>query len=325
MNELPVSNTCVGCMPSHSNSTSFLNNTLMDLTVFLTTVMIFITVMDILGNAMVIASILKNKKLRNAGNIFVISLSAGDLIVGVYSYPLVTIATFHNKWILGDAQCKISAIIHSLSFCVTVYSIMGIAINRYCCICHSLKYDKVYSMRRTCFYIFLTWAFSIILIIPVMFFDVIQYDERLHFCALIFTVNLSLTSTYGVLHFIIPVVIVIFCYSKIWILVIQAKYRVRHDNKQKLKPAEVRNFLTMFAVFVLFAVCWSPFSIPALVVGLSPAKMDFEIPPWLFVFGYFTASFNNCLNGLVYGVLNQNFRNEYKRILLTLCPINSMQ
>ncbi|XP_043935196.1 melatonin receptor type 1C-like [Protopterus annectens] len=312
-------------MSSYYNSTAFLNKPSVGLTIFLTTVMIFITIMDVLGNVLVIVSILKNKKLRNAGNVFVISLSAGDLIVGVYTYPLVSIATFYNKWILGDLQCKISAVIHILSFLVTVYSIMGIAMNRYCCICHSLKYDKLYNMRNTCFYVLLTWAFSIILIIPITVCDVIQYDERVHFCAFMFAVNPSLNIALGFLHFLIPVTIVIFCYSKIWILVIQAKYRVRQENKQKLKPAEVRNFLTMFAVFVLFAVCWSPFSIPGFLEGFNSKKIFFQFPPWLFVFGYFTASFNNCLNGIVYGVLNQNFRKEYKRILLMLCTIRTLK
>ncbi|XP_043935193.1 melatonin receptor type 1C-like [Protopterus annectens] len=305
------------------NSTAFSKSFSKSLTIFLTSVMIFITVMDVLGNVLVIVSILKNKKLRNAGNIFVISLSLGDLIVGVYSYPLVSVATLHNKWILGDTQCKISAMIHTLSFFVSVYSIMGIAMNRYCCICHSLKYDKLYSMKNTYCYVFITWTFSFILLIPTISFDVLQYDERVHFCAFIFTVNPSLTSSLAVLHFIIPVIIVIFCYSRIWVLVIQVKYRVRQENKQKLKPAEVRNFLTMFAVFVLFAVCWSPFSIPALIMGLNPTGMASELPSWLYMFGYFTASFNNCLNGIVYGVLNQNFRDEYKRILLSLCAFAS--
>ncbi|XP_043935201.1 melatonin receptor type 1C-like [Protopterus annectens] len=323
MTRLAENNTCINCLVIVSNYTTFSINPPESLTIFLTSVMIFISVMDIFGNTLVILSILRNKKLRNAGNIFVISLSAADLMVGVYSYPLVSIATLYNKWILGDLQCKISGLIHSLGHIVSVYNIMAIAINRYCCICHSLKYDKLYSMRNTYCYVFLTWSFSIILLLPIIFFDVLQYDERVHFCAFIFTVKPSLTSTMAVIHFLIPVTIVIFCYSRIWILVIQVKYRIRQENKQKLKPAEVRNFLTMFAVFILFAVCWSPFSIPALVEGCNPRGKTSEFPDWLFVLGYFTASFNNCLNGIVYGILNQNFRQEYKRILLSLCRVVS--
>ncbi|XP_043935192.1 melatonin receptor type 1C-like [Protopterus annectens] len=312
------SNRPLKLMVTYFNTTDFSNNFSESLTILLTSVMIFIAVMDVIGNALVIASVLKNKKLRNAGNVFVINLAVGDLMVGLYTYPLVSVATLYNKWIVGDAQCKISSMIHTLSFYISVYSILGIAINRYCCICYSLSYDKFYSMKSTCCYVLLIWSFSIILLIPGIVFDALQYDERVHFCAIKFTANPTLTGTLAVLHFIIPVIIVIFCYLRIWILVIQVKYRVRQDSKQKLKPAEVRNFITMFAVFVLFAVCWSPFSIPALVVGLNPKGLASELPSWLYIFGYFTASFNSCLNGIVYGVLNQNFRQEYKRILMIL-------
>lgn len=31
------------------------------------------------------------------------------------------------------------------------------------------------------------------------------------------------------------------------------------------------------------------------------------------------AYFNSCLNAIVYGVLNQNFRREYKRIVVSVC------
>ncbi|XP_043935190.1 melatonin receptor type 1C-like [Protopterus annectens] len=287
--------------------------------VFLTVVMIFVTVMDILGNILVILSIIKNKKLRNAGNAFVISLSVADLMVGIYPYPLVTIATLQRKWTLGDIQCKAAAVIQDLGLIVSVYNIMAIAINRYCCICYSLRYDKLYSMKNTCCYVFLLWIFCIILTLPIAYFDVVKYDERIHICVFSFSVNPSLTCALAILHFLVPVTTVVFCYSKVWMLVIQVKYRVRQGNKQKLKRNEVRHFLTMFASFILFAVFWSPFSIPALVVGLSPKGNAPKFPDWLYVLGYFAASFNSCLNGIVYGIFNQNFRDEYKRILQSFC------
>ncbi|XP_043935157.1 melatonin receptor type 1C-like [Protopterus annectens] len=282
-------------------------------------VMIFTIITDIIGNILVILSVLLNKKLHTPGNIFVISLSVADLIVAVYPYPLITIAILQKKWTLGYGQCKVSSTIMALGLSGSVYNILAIAINRYLCICHSSKYDKLYSMKNTYCYVFLTWILIVILLLPVTSTDAIQYDSRVYSCIFSLNTNLSLNLALASFQFIIPVSIVIFCYMRIWVLVIQAKYRVRRDNKQNLKLNELRNFLTMFVVFVLFAICWGPFGIIGLTVGFSPRGKAPKVADWLIVLSYFMAYFNSCLNGIIYGVFNRNFRNEYKRIVLSLC------
>ncbi|XP_043935170.1 melatonin receptor type 1C-like [Protopterus annectens] len=288
------------------------------LTIFFASFMIFITVMDILGNVLVILSVVQNKKLLNAGNLFVISLSIADLMVALHPYPLLITAILQNRWTMGELQCKIFVTIQGLNSVSSVYNIMAIAINRYCCICHSTIYGKVYTMKKTCGYILLTWIVSLILLSPVTFVGAFHYHPPVYSCVFIFTVNAVLTISVAIFHFIIPLTVVIYCYLRIWVLVIQVKYRVKKDMNQKLAPAEVQNFLTMFAVFVLFAVCWGPMSIPALIVSLSPPGKVPKFPDSLFVVGFFTASFNSCLNGIVYGIFNKNFRQEYKHILLLL-------
>ncbi|KAL7399745.1 hypothetical protein ABVT39_000921 [Epinephelus coioides] len=72
----------------------------------LASVLIFTTVVDILGNLLVIVAVLRNRKLRNAGNVFVVSLAFADLVVAFYPYPMVLYAIFHDGWSLGETQCK---------------------------------------------------------------------------------------------------------------------------------------------------------------------------------------------------------------------------
>ncbi|XP_043935166.1 melatonin receptor type 1C-like [Protopterus annectens] len=292
-------------------------------TILQASVMIFTIVTDIVGNALVILSVLQNKKLQTPSNIFVISLSAADLMVALYPYPLITHAILQKTWTLGHVQCKVTSIINGLSLTGSVYNILLIAINRYFCICHSNKYDKIYSMKNTSCYVFLTWIAIIALLLPMATTDTLQYDPRIYSCVFNITANMSLTLIMAAFQFIIPITIVLFCYLRIWILVIHVKYRIRQDSKQKLKPSEVRNLLTMFAVFVTFAICWGPFSFIGLVVGFSPTGKAPTVPDWLLVQSYFMAYINSCLNGIVYGVFNHNFRSEYKKIVLSPCTFLS--
>ncbi|KAL6479636.1 hypothetical protein MHYP_G00106690 [Metynnis hypsauchen] len=285
----------------------------------LASVLIFTIVVDILGNVLVILSVFRNKKLRNAGNIFVVSLSVADLVVAVYPYPLVLMAIFHNDWTMGDLHCQVSGFIMGLSVIGSIFNITAIAINRYCYICHSLHYDRLYSFKNTCCYLCITWVLTAIATVPNFFVGSLQYDPRVFSCTFSQTVSSYYTISVVVVHFLIPLLVVSFCYMRIWVLVIQVKHRVKPGPRLKIKPNDLRNFLTMFMVFVLFAVCWAPLNFIGLIVAINPVRIAPSIPEWLFVTSYFMAYFNSCLNAIIYGLLNQNFRKEYKTILLSLC------
>ncbi|XP_048885301.1 melatonin receptor type 1C [Brienomyrus brachyistius] len=318
--EFEVNVSCIDCLPYGRNRSSLaVPTSSAGVTTALASVLIFTIVVDILGNFLVILTVFRNKKLRNAGNIFVVSLSVADLAVAVYPYPLVLLAIFHDDWTMGYMHCQVSGFIMGLSVIGSIFNITAIAINRYCYICHSLQYHRLYSLKNTFWYLCLTWLLTAIATIPNFFVGSLQYDPRVYSCTFAQTVSSYYTILVVVVHFLIPLLVVSFCYLRIWVLVIQVKHRVRPDYKQKITSSDLRNFLTMFVVFLLFAVCWAPLNFIGLAVAINPAKVGPNIPEWLFVSSYFMAYFNSCLNAVIYGLLNQNFRQEYKRILLALC------
>ncbi|KAF3692559.1 Melatonin receptor type 1B-B [Channa argus] len=334
----------------------------------LASVLIFTTVVDVLGNLLVIVSVLRNPKLRNAGmkpslsmkadinessvflclcqlksqkslyicktrlevfiscgdlyvpqgNVFVVSLAFADLVVAFYPYPLVLYAIFHDGWSLGETQCKVSGFLMGLSVIGSIFNITGIAINRYCYICHSFTYDKLYSYRNTLLLVALIWLLTVVAIVPNFFVGSLQYDPRIYSCTFAQTVSTSYTITVVIIHFFVPIAVVTFCYLRIWILVIQVRRKVKSEVRPRIKPSDLRNFITMFVVFVLFAICWAPLNFIGLAVAINPEAVVPRIPEWLFVVSYFMAYFNSCLNAIIYGLLNQNFRREYKRIVMSV-------
>ncbi|XP_070113464.1 melatonin-related receptor isoform X3 [Equus caballus] len=290
---------------------------------------------------MVILAVTKNKKLRNSdpvgkdclrqprplmpclrrfcgpvcrinamlGNIFVVSLSVADMLVAFYPYPLMLHAMAIGGWDLSQFQCQMVGFITGLSVVGSIFNIVAIAINRYCYICHSLQYERVFSVRNTCIYLVVTWIMTILAVLPNMYIGTIEYDPRTYTCIFNYLNNPVFAVTIVCIHFVLPLLIVGFCYVRIWTKVLAARHLAGQNPDNEL--AEVRNFLTMFVIFLLFAVCWCPINVLTVLVAVSPKEMAGKIPSWLYLAAYFTAYFNSCLNAVIYGLLNENFRREY--------------
>ncbi|CAK9299800.1 unnamed protein product [Gordionus sp. m RMFG-2023] len=89
----------------------------------------------ILGsNSLLLATLLTQKRLYNATNIFVISLSASDLLVGLIILPLLIVGEFYRQTFPPRKICHLYSVFVMFN-CVTavcsVYSILGIAFERY--------------------------------------------------------------------------------------------------------------------------------------------------------------------------------------------------
>uniref|UniRef100_A0A2K5IIS6 Melatonin-related receptor n=1 Tax=Colobus angolensis palliatus TaxID=336983 RepID=A0A2K5IIS6_COLAP len=244
-----------------------------------------------------------------SGNIFVVSLSVADMLVAIYPYPLMLHAMSTGGWDLSQLQCQMVGFVTGLSVVGSIFNIVAIAINRYCYICHSLQYERIFSVRNTCIYLVVTWIMAILAVLPNMYIGTIEYDPRTYTCIFNYLNNAVFTVTVVCIHFILPLLIVGFCYVRIWTKVLAARDPAGQNPDNQL--AEVRNFLTMFVIFLLFAVCWCPINVLTVLVAVSPKEMAGKIPNWLYLAAYFIAYFNSCLNAVIYGLLNENFRREY--------------
>uniref|UniRef100_A0A2K5CCY7 Melatonin receptor 1B n=1 Tax=Aotus nancymaae TaxID=37293 RepID=A0A2K5CCY7_AOTNA len=259
---------------------------------------------DVVGNRLVILSVLRNRELRTAGNLFLVSLALADLVVALYSYPLI-LMDIYDSWVVGEEHCKASAFVMGLSVVGSVF-ITAIAINRYCYICHSVAYHRIYRRWHTPLHTCLIWPLTV---------GSLEYDPRIYSCTFIQTACTRYPAAVVVIHFLLPVAVVSFCYLCIWMLVLQARRKAKPESRLCPRPSDLRSFLTMFAVFVILAFCWAQLNCISLAVAINPQEMAPQIPDGLFVTSYLLAYFNSCLNAIIYGLLNHNFRKEYKRIL----------
>lgn len=121
---------------------------------------------------------------------------------------------------------QVSGFLMGLSVIGSIFNITGIAVNRYCYICHSFSYSRLYSYRNTLLFVALIWVLTIVAIIPNFFVGSLRYDPRVYSCTFAQNVSSSYTVVVVVVHFFVPIAVVTFCYLRIWVLVIQVSLRL---------------------------------------------------------------------------------------------------
>lgn len=62
----------------------------------------------LLGNAGLVFIIGRQQELRNVTNILIANLSCSDILMCVVCLPVTVIYTLMDRWVLGEALCKVS-------------------------------------------------------------------------------------------------------------------------------------------------------------------------------------------------------------------------
>lgn len=63
----------------------------------------------LLGNAGLVFIIARQQELRNVTNILIANLSCSDILMCIVCLPVTVIYTLMDRWVLGEALCKVSA------------------------------------------------------------------------------------------------------------------------------------------------------------------------------------------------------------------------
>ncbi|XP_077984775.1 muscarinic acetylcholine receptor M2-like [Glandiceps talaboti] len=89
---------------------------------------------------------------------------------------------------------------------------------------------------------------------------------------------------------------------------ILSMYSVEDDEN---RVRERKALTTLSAILGTFIVCWTPYSVFVIVLGICPSCID----PKLYAFSYWLCYINSACNPLCYAFSNLQFRAAFKRIL----------
>lgn len=65
-----------------------------------------IFMLAVIGNALVILTLVKNQRMRTITNVFLLNLAISDLLLGVLCMPFTLVGTLLRDFIFGEVICK---------------------------------------------------------------------------------------------------------------------------------------------------------------------------------------------------------------------------
>ncbi|XP_016995701.2 G-protein coupled receptor moody [Drosophila takahashii] len=203
-----------------------------------------IMVVGICGNLLTVVALLKCPKVRNVAAAFIISLCIADLLFCALVLPFQGLRFIQGTWRHGEVLCRLIPFIQYGNIGVSLLCIAMITINRYVMITHHGLYARIYKRHWIAVMIAACWLFSYGMQLPTLLgeWGRFGYDARLQTCSIMEDSHgHSSKTTLFITAFVIPCLVIIACYAKIFWVVHKSEQRLkRHATKQNSIPNNLR-------------------------------------------------------------------------------------
>ncbi|XP_027060274.1 neuropeptide FF receptor 1-like [Pocillopora damicornis] len=296
----------------------------------ITTAISVVSIFSLVGNILVTAVFLTNKTLRTSTNYFIVNMAVGDLLSAVSTWPLyATEGMLSGKHLIDDpaatAVCKISLYFRGVSQVISVFSLVGIVVERFVAVVHPLKAKVLMEKTRPrAVSLALTWIIPLLLAVPYLrFLRIVRLNENQPLCSLSWEAeNRYVFYAIGfVMFYCTPLVLIIVLYTKI-IKSLKRSRRVTDEQDQALNKIRARNhkqnqnIMKVFAsIVVVFFVCWT--SIVVYLILLEAVYPSQDRDSCLLVLGllfYILPSLPAAINPIILFVSSTNFLTALKEM-----------
>ena len=237
---------------------------------------------SIIGNVLVLAAILRTPSLRSPSTIFLCSLAASDLLVGILVQPV---------YIVSELKPRSSLLKHaynmlSLLCCgVSLSTMAAISVDRYLALHYHMRYPNLMTKKRALCTSGALWSLCLLL-------TCLYFKSR----------NIYLLTT--VVGIAMCISVTTFCYISIYRIVRQHQLQI-HAQQQAVQSLNADHNLNMvqskksaintFIYYVCMMLCYSPVFISLLILVIFPKR-----PKKAWIFADTVLFMNSSINPFLY-------------------------
>eukprot|EP00070_Physeter_catodon_P049374 XP_028356268.1 kappa-type opioid receptor isoform X2 [Physeter catodon] len=257
--------------------------------------------------------IVRYTKMKTATNIYIFNLALADALVTT-TMPFQSTVYLMNSWPFGDVLCKIVISIDYYNMFTSIFTLTMMSVDRYIAVCHPVKALDFRTPLKAKIINICIWILSSSVGISAIVLGGTKVREGSVVCSLQFPDNdyswwdLFMKICVFVFAFVIPVLIIIVCYT---LMILRLK-SVRLLSGSREKDRNLRRITRLVLVVVaVFVICWTPIHIFILVEALgSSSYSTAALSSYYFciALGYT----NSSLNPILYAFLDENFKRCFR-------------
>ncbi|XP_029973126.1 C-C chemokine receptor type 6 [Salarias fasciatus] len=275
----------------------------------------------LIGNALVVITYIFYKRTKTMTDVYLFNVAVADLIF-VASLPFIIYNEQHD-WAMGPVACKMLRSAYSVNLYSGMLLLACISGDRYVAIVLARRSFGarskvlVYS-RAICAAV---WVFAVALTLPTFIYTQrfeeqdLDKDSVTVMCQMSFrhketakVMKVLVPSCQMAVGFLLPLCVMVFCYSGIMCTLLRAQSSQRH-----------KAIRVVLAVVVVFVVCHLPYNVTLLIHTLSLFQVRSceaeRIKLQVLAIFKSVAFLHCCLNPILYAFIGVKFRSHFRQIM----------
>ncbi|KAK3506323.1 hypothetical protein QTP70_006156 [Hemibagrus guttatus] len=298
------------------------NNVMAFSRVFLPTLYSIVFIVGFIGNGLMLCVLFKYHKSSNMSDVCLINLALSDLLF-LLSLPFWAHYAAITQWAFGSFMCHAVTALYMLGFYGSIFFMILMTIDRYAVIVHTYTFffSKHQPVRVSIALALFMWTLSLGASLPSIIFSKannsngtsastcrVEYPEGTLWRSISY-IELN------ILGLIIPLSVMVFCYSRIIPILMAMKSQKKHNT--------VRLLLVLVSVFFLF---WTPYNIVIFLkflhqLGYMSTCQWYQDLNMAMQWVETIAFTHCCINPIIYAFMGQRFRNLLLKILKEWFPL----
>ncbi|XP_046565600.1 neuropeptide Y receptor type 5-like [Haliotis rubra] len=285
----------------------------------------FVILCGLSGNIVVCLIICRNGNLKSTRNWYILNLSICEIMTCIMCMPFILVRMTLKNWRLGLVLCKLVPTLQTTYVAVSTLTIVAIAVDRYRVIVCSVT--RSHYKKKTKYVIPMTWLVGFFMSLPQLLTnrveDVMGVSRYLLYSICIEhwdSSELLMCYTVAVLlmQYLLPVLAIItlhvlICrFLRVRINTRQVSLREIHRAKRNM-ASHRKNMYLLTSIAVLFAVTWLPITLVNILADFDQGVFEDKDFRLIHATCLLVALCSVCINPVVYGWFNSNFRRDLQR------------
>ncbi|QQP57560.1 Neuropeptide receptor A23, partial [Caligus rogercresseyi] len=262
-----------------------------------------ISLIAVLGNALVIFIVSTSSRMKSIINYFICNLALADIVIGVFSIPFQFQAALLQRWNLPFFMCPLCPFFQNVSVNISIFTLVAIARDRYKAILHPLTNHP--DKRNMQIKVFAIWCSSIVIALPqAIAFQITFVEGSIPQCAPVNIPNIILQYMFSLffIQYFIPLVLI--CYAYIAIAVKLRNSQIPGAAQRRRDASILKNkkrtIKMLMLVVALFGLAWLPLQTYYVANMIYPQINTYKYINIIWFCSHWLAMSNSCYNPFIY-------------------------